>query len=172
MISIYDQYDQDQHHEPKWEIFTNQDNWQKGICLTRGWRNLARRQICKIFSSNISDSPPNLSIEFNQKDENLSKFQHKGKPSKPRVYSHRLKPFLVNSQKIRCWYFELCHFQFCPSPFWWLPAKRKFWKHLVSPPSAISFHHLASQAETFQKLSGCDCNKRSKRKGWCRWLNG
>ena len=99
MISIYDQYDQDQHYEPKWEIFTNQDNWQKGICLTRGWRNLARRQICKIFSSNISDSPPNLSIEFNQKDENLSKFQHKGKPSKPRVYSHRLKPFIVNSKK-------------------------------------------------------------------------
>ena len=152
------------------EIFTNQDNWQKGICLTRGWRNLARRQICKIFSSNISDSPPNLSIEFNQKDENLSKFQHKGKPSKPRVYSHRLKPFIVNSKKYVVGILNFAIFNFALPRFG--ACKKKVLEtsgfasvcHFLPPPGQRSWN--------FPELSGCDCNKRSKRKGRCRWLNG
>ena len=153
------------------EIFTNQDNWQKGICWRRGWRNLARRQICKIFSSNISDSPPNLSIEFNQKDENLSKFQHKGKPSKPRVYSHRLKPFIVNSKKYVVGILNFAIFNFALPRFGGCLQKESFGNiwfasvcHFLPP--------LGQRSWNFPELSGCDCNKRSKRKGRCRWLNG
>ena len=116
---------------------------------------LVRRKICKILSSNIFAK--SLSIEFNQEDENLKVSTQRNStefcfpPDRGYILIFvRFFKYLLGN--LICSIFNFVISQILPISFL-LPVKRKFWKHLVSPPasSAISFH-LSVEAKTFQNF--------------------